>query len=461
MNRPNLLSLAATAVLLSIASSEALAQYAPLSGPPQYGGAPEYMQQPYQRHPSLIQMPQNHYQAPTVDHYVQSAPTLWDENRPIEHFLHEVASRSWVRVEFMEWSFREPGGGTIGSPVSGLQNVVPNNSVEGINSPVQINNNLNGGNTAGFVLFPQSNGLSLNDTAGTRGTLGVAMNGGDLELSFFGFQQKNGELNWNNIDGARQTLATVNAAAAAALGITLDPSIGTSSNPNYAIPLKTNGVVTNVAGLNSLIFDKSLQVTMGSRLWGSEMMFLTERYVPGEGLGFQWLGGLRYTNLNEVYAIHGVSDGGTTVADYMTNISSTVVNNFYGPEAGVRASYNNRWFTLSATPRVMMGLNDYTASTAANPLGAGTTSFQHRKVDFGSVTQLNMLAEVHFNTKFSIYGGYDFMWIPRLSRPNGNIDYNSIPDTTAVTGFTPDITQHINYTNFSAKGFSLGAVFRY
>jgi hypothetical protein len=333
--------------------------------------------------------------------------------------------------------------------------------VEGISSPVEINNNLNGGNTAGFVLFPQLNGLTLEDAPGTRGTLGVAMNGGDLELSFFGFQQKNGELAWNDIDEARQTLATVNAAAAAALGITLDPSIGEFVNPNYAIPLKTNGVVTNLAGLNSLIFDKSLHVKMDSRLWGSEMMFLTERYNPGEGLGFQWLGGLRYTNLDEVYSIHGVSDGGTTVADYTTDISSTVVNNFYGPEAGVRASYNNRWFTLSATPRVMMGLNDYTATMTADPLGAGSTSFRQRKVDFGSVTQLNMLAEIHFNTRFSIYGGYDFMWIPRLSRPNENIDFNSVPDPTGVTGFTPDITQDVNYTNFSAKGFSLGAVFRY
>jgi hypothetical protein len=461
MNRPNLLSLAATAVLLSIASSEAMAQHAPQSGPPQYGGAPEYCQQQNQRHPSLIQLPQNHYQPPTVDHYVESAPALWDENRPIEHFLHEVASRSWVRVEFMQWDMRSPSGGTIGAPVSGLQNVLPNNSVEGISSPISINNNLNGGVDAGFALFPQSNGLSLTDAPGTRGTLGVAMNGGDLELSFFGFQQKNGDLTWNDIDTARQTLATVNAAALAALGITVDTSLGTTLNPNFAIPLKTNGIVTDVAGLNSLRFDTSLQVTMGSRLWGSEMMFLTERYNPGEGLGFQWLGGLRYTNLDEVYSIHGVGTGGATGTAFTTDISSTVVNNFYGPEAGARASYNNRWFTLSATPRVMMGLNDYTASTTADPLGTGSTSFRHRKVDFGTVTQLNMLAEVHFNTKFSIYGGYDFMWIPRLSRPNENIDFNSIPDATGVTGFTPDITQDINYTNFSAKGFSLGAVFRY
>lgn len=453
MNRPNLLSLAATAVLLSIASTEALAQY---RGQPQYGGAPEYWQ-PQQQAPHLFQLPQNHYCPPTVDHYVEPAPPLWDEGRPIEHFLHEVASRSWVRVEFLMWDMRSPGGGTIGAPVSGL----PNNSIEGINSPVTINNNLNGGNTAGFVLFPQSNAIDLTDTPGARGTLGVAMNGGDLELSFFGFEQQSGTLGFNDIDGARQINAVVNAAAAAALGITLDPSIGETINPNYAMPLKTNGVATDLAGLNALIFDKSFDARFSSQIWGSELTFLTERYVP-EGFGFQWLGGFRYTSLDEKFAIHGVSDGGPTVADYTTDISSTVINNLYGPEAGVRLSMNNRWCTLSATPRVMMGLNDYTASTSANPLGTGTTSFRDRKVDFGSVTQLNLLAEVHLNTKFSLYGGYDFMWIPRLSRPHRNIDYDSVPDATGgASGFIPVISQDVHHTNFSAKGFSLGAVFRY
>ena len=456
MNRPNLLSIAAAAVLLSMASSEALAQNAPQYGPPQYGG-PEYCPPQQQGHPSLLQMPRNQYQAPVVDHYVEQAPALWDENRPIEHFLHEVASRSWLRLEFMQWTFQEPGGGTIGAPVSGLQYVVPNNSVQGINSPVLVNNNLNGGNTAGLTLFPQSNSLDLIDTPGIRGTLGVAMNGGDLELSFFGFQQKSDVVAFNNIDGPRQIIAVQ--APLGGVAFPIDPTLGTSTNPNYAIPLLTNGAVTDVAGLNSLIFDKTFQAKFSSQLWGSELTFLTDRYVPGEGFGFQWLGGVRYTNLDENYDIHGTYKGGATAADRTTDINSAVVNNFYGPEAGVRMSLNNRWFTLSATPRVMMGLNDYTATVSSDALGTGRTSFDSRKIDFGTITQLNLVGEVHLNTKFSVYAGYDFMWIPRISRPHENIYYNSIPGGAA--GFTPDIRQDVNFSNFAANGFSLGAVFRY
>jgi len=467
MNRPNLLSLAAAAVLLSIASSEALAQSTPQSGPsgyggppqhggpPQYGG-PEYCPPQQQGHPPLFQLPRNQYQAPVVDHYIEQAPGLWDENRPIEHFLHEVASRSWMRLEFMQWSFQGPQPGTIGAPVSGLQFVVPNNSVEGINSPVLLNDNLNGGNSAGFTLFAQSNGLDLIDTPGIRGTLGVAMNGGELELSFFGFQQQSSVTAFGDIDGPRQILASQ---IQPGTGGVFNPALGLSVIPNYAIPLRTDGTVTDVAGLNSLIFDQNLRATLSSQMWGSELTFLTDRYVPGEGFGFQWLGGLRYTNLDESYTIRGEYDGGAAAADRTTDIRSAVNSNYYGPEAGARFSVNTRWFTLSATPRIMMGLNDYTATVSSNAIGTGFTSFESTKINFGTVTQINLAAEVHLNTKFSVYGGYDFMWLTQVSRPDQNIDYNSISGGAA--GFTPDIRQNVHFSNFAANGFSLGAVFRY
>ena len=463
MNRPNLLSIAAAAVLLSIASSEALAQHSPQYGPSEYSGSPQYGGPQYcppeqQGHPSLFHKPRNHYQAPVVDHYVEQAPGLWDENRPIEHFLHEVASRSWLRMEFMQWSFQGPDAGTIGAPVTGLQFVVPNNSIQGIDVPILVNDNLNAGNTAGFTLFAQSNGLDLIDTPGIRGTLGVAMSGGEMELSFFGFQQQSSVTAYNNIDGPRQILADE---ILATTGVVLDPAIGSTINPNYAIPLLTDGNVTNVAALNSLIFDKSLEARLSSQMWGSELAFLTDRYVPGEGFGFQWLGGLRYTNLDESYNIHGTYDGGDLVVNRTTDIRSAVNSNYYGPEAGARASVTTRWFTLSATPRIMMGLNDHRATLTSNAVGTGVTSFEDRSVNFGTITQLNLAAEIHLNTKFSVYGGYDFMWLTQVSRPDKNIYYNSISGGAAPAQFTPDIRQDVQYSNFTANGFSLGAVFRY
>lgn len=126
MIRPNLLSLAAAAVFLSIASSEAASSISAAIWPlgvrrfAATTGATAGVSNAAKSIPSAV-----------VDHYVEQAG-LWDENRPIEHFLHEVTSRSWMRLEFMQWSFPGPNSGVIGAPVSGLQFVSPNNSIEGL-----------------------------------------------------------------------------------------------------------------------------------------------------------------------------------------------------------------------------------------------------------------------------------------------------------------------------------------
>ena len=106
MLRPNLYSLLAASVMLMFGSTQAAAQYGPAPG--------------YQPHQPLIQMPRSTYQAPIVDHYVESATRLWDDSRPVEHFLSEVARRSWVRVEYLHWDTKPPGASSIGAPVTGI-----------------------------------------------------------------------------------------------------------------------------------------------------------------------------------------------------------------------------------------------------------------------------------------------------------------------------------------------------
>lgn len=406
----------------------------------------------YAGHPPLIQMPQSSYVPPIVDHYVQGPPKLWDDQQPIEAFLHEVASRSWIRLEYLNWNYRRPGDDLVGAPVTGLLRVVPNNSLQGIQAPVDINDNLNGGNTVGQTLFPTEHTIGKEDIPGLRGTLGVALNGADLEMSFFGMEQSSDEFLRSNIAGPRDQLAV--------LDPTIDPSLGTTFNPNYAIPLLTGGAVTDVAAANYLIFNDSLQIEQESQLWGSEIMLLTDKDIPGgEGPAWQWLGGFRYINLDETFNVRGTFDGRGLQPDRSTNIQSLTVNNIYGPQIGARASLNSRWFTLSATPRVTFGVNDHTSTVTANPLGAAVTRTGNESVDFGTVTQLNLMAEIHFNTHFSVYGGYDFIWIPDVTRPDENINWNSTNDLAG--GFTPNITEHTNFSSFIAQGISVGAVFRY
>ncbi len=428
MIRPNLCQLVAASVCLVLSSSAAFAQYAP------YGDS---------GHAPLFQRPQSTYQAPIIDHYIGGGDQpLWDEQQPIEKFFSNVVSRSWLRMEFLMWNYSTPSDSIIGAPVSGLQQQDLPSEVEGITVPVGLIDNLNGGADVGQTLFPTYTPFGPVDTPGIRGTFGVNLGGAEMELSFFGLEQSNSEFIRNNISSARTRIG-------------LDASQGTNQHPNYAIPLLTNGTPGTVAALNALVFTESMALESQTQLWGSEISFLTPRDAPGgAGLSWQWLGGFRYASLDEEFRIRGNSVGSAA-----TTVRSTTVNNIYGPEFGGRVALSSKYVTFSATPRVTLGLNDHTTGVSSDILSAGGQKFGSRTIEFGTITQLNLATEIHFNTHFSIYGGYDFMWLPRVTRPYENIVYNST--TNAAGALVADIREHTNYVNFVAQGLSVGAVFRY
>ncbi|MFN9720294.1 MAG: BBP7 family outer membrane beta-barrel protein [Planctomycetota bacterium] len=432
MIRPNLRSLVAAFAVLTGAAPAAVAQYAP--------------------HQPLIQLPQSHYQAPIVDHYSEANGPLWQSEQPIEHFVEEVASRSAIRLEFMMFNLGAPPNAVIGAPVSNLGVGATPDRIDGITVPFDVNDNLNGGNPTGLGLFPLTNAMDSGDTPGIRGTWLLDLEEAEMELSFFGFEQAGASLVYPDIDGPRDILAGIDP--------TIDPALGTTTLPNYVLPLLTDGAVADAAGFNSLIYNDSFEAYSETQMWGSELTFLSRRKLAGGvGFGLQYLGGFRYTNLDENFRFRGSFDGRGAFADYTSFVSATTQNNLYGPELGLRWSLNSKYLTLSATPRVMLGINDYMAHLSSDPLGTGTTVFKSDQVEFATMTQLGLNAEVHLSEGFSVYGGYDFMWLTGVTRPSDNIVYDS---TTAVGGgFTPDIHQSVKLNDFMANGFTFGAVFRY
>lgn len=422
MLRPNLLLLTGVILIASFSMGRVNAQH---FGSPQAG--------PYQQQP-LLQMPQSTYQAPIVDHYVQGPPKLWDDQQPVEWFLGELARRSWLRVEYLHWGMKDLGDSTAGAPVTGITDR---------DGQFTAFDNLNGGVSTGIAeLFSQDN-IDLNDASGVRGTWGLDLNGGQMELSFFGTQEAEDSITLSPLRNFRTGT---------------DPGTGNEFSPNIALPFLTSGNVATTANMNALIFDDSASATMASQVWGTELSFLTDTYMPGEGFHWQWLGGFRYLNLDEQYGFRGVFDDGGTIADRVTTVNADTTNNVYGPQIGARAAIVHRWFTLAATPRISFGLNDYNASVSADPLGAGATSSSRDEIDFCTITQLTFSGEVHLSTRFSLYGGYDFMWLPTVARPHESILYDS---AAGGAGFIPSITVADEVSSFLAQGFSIGATFRY
>jgi hypothetical protein len=428
MIRPNLISLWMLALAVSVCSGVADAQnYIPDSGP-------------YQHQP-LIQMPQSVYQPPIVDHYVQRAPRLWDDEQPVEWFLGELAKRSWLRVEYLHWETDNSGLDTAGAPVTGATNlyqatnVFPGESVSTQNS----------------ALLDLSS-VSLSDASGARGTWGLALNGGQMELSVFGTQEVT--------DTVSQTLPFLRVDDAIAGAQTIQ--IG-----NIGVPLLTNGVVGTAGVANHLVFDQSVSASVSSQIWGSELALLTNAYLPGEGFHLQWLGGFRYVNLDEGYSIRGVDRTSTNaVPTRTTTIHSATINNVYGPQVGARASLVHRWFSLSATPRITFGLNDYQAQvdydTRVSDGSSPTVTTQSKldEIEFNTITQVNFLGEIHLSAAFSVYGGYDFMWMPQVARARDTVRFNSVTPLNAVAS-EPSVTVLEDLSSVIVQGLSVGATFRY
>ncbi len=432
MIRPNLRSLVAAIAVLTGAAPAATAQYAP--------------NQP------LIQLPRSNYQAPIVDHYSQPNGPLWNSEQPIEHFVEEVAARSSIRLEFMMFNFVAPANDVIGAPVANLGVGATPDKIDGITVPFDVNDNLNGGNPTGLALFPLTNSMDSGDTPGVRGTWALELEEAEMELGFFGFEQAGSSLVFADIDGPRDILAGVNP--------NIDPTLGLATMPNYAVPLLTDGLVADAAGFNSLIFNNSFEAYSQTQMWGSELAFLSRKKLAGGvGFGLQYLGGFRYTSLDENFRFKGSFDGRGVFPSYTSLVSATTLNNLYGPELGLRWSLNSKYLTLSATPRVMLGINDYEARLSSDPLGLGATRTQNDQVEFATMTQLGLNAEIHMTEGFSVYGGYDFMWLTGVTRPNDNIVYDST--TAAAGGFTPNIRQSVHLNDFMANGFTFGAVFKY
>ncbi len=426
MIRPNLRSFAAAVACMILAPSAASAQYG------EYGGGGD---------PSMFHVPQSPYRPPVQDYFLPGNNDVWDESRPIERFVGDVKQRSWLKLEFLMWNY---GGDQdlIGANVSGLQQNT-RGEIDGRDTSIPLLDNLNGGTDIGEALFPFASALNNDDVAGIRGTWGLDLNGADMELSFFGLGQSSSTLTNDDISASRVRVGLA------------DPVFGTTAFPNIAVPLLTDGTPGTPTDLNALIFTESFSSHISTQMWGTEIAFLTDRSAPGgSGASWQWLGGFRYLNLDEQFGFSG-----TSVGTAATSVAANTINNYFGPQVGGRAALTSKYLTLSATPRVMLGLNDNTSRVGSSIAGVAGTQYTTRDVDFGTVTQLNMALELHLSPQFSMYGGYDYMWLTGVSRPYNNILYDSTLDGTGAR--VADIRQKSDVQNLIVNGFSIGATFRY
>lgn len=415
-----------TVFLLATASSVTA-----IAGPPGYWQAPG------------MHVPRSSYQAPIIDYYNGPHPKLWDDQQPVEHFLGELGKRSWMRFDYLHWTFARPGSASVGADVLNLTD------------PLTVVDNLDNGALAGIGVIPDLGTLALDDVPGVRGTWGLDLKDAEFELEFFGTGESRDTFSVTGLSDFRPV--TVDPVT----GDTIPATAGTIARPNVVIPLMTDGIVQEAATANYLIYDGSYSQTIESRMWGAEATVLSKPYVPGDGFAWQWLGGFRYLSYEENFSHTGVdlNDGAGALT---TQIGGRTTNNMYGPEVGARASVKNRWFTLSATPRVAFTLNNFSGSTHNSSVENNfirTTVADEDDIEFTPIVQLSFTGEIHVTPNFSVFGGYDFMWIYRMTRPFDNITYDSTAGTDRA--FDTVIGQDIDQESFYARGLSFGCALRY
>jgi len=379
-------------------------------------------------------------------HMGEAVPDIWDESQPLERFFAAVAKRSRVRIEYLHWDFEEPDPGNLGAPITD----VPDPSI-----PFLVNDNLNNaGAPAGFAVVPNAADLGLQDISGIRGTLEVDLAVGTIEASVFGTQADGASLIRDDLQRGRPLDA---------MGMPVDPELGTILRPNVITPLLTNGAPTTAENLNALIYDEGFEANIALRAWGTGVIFLQEKYLPREAFNWQWLGGARYLNIEEDFVQVGrFNNGGANLVSSIFTVGGEGLNNIYGPEFGGRASMQSDFVSVNITPKLMMGLNDHRSqvfgSVATGAAVESLNSFEEA-IDFTAVFDLNVQVEFHLTPHCSVFAGYDFLYIGQTSRPNQNIVYDSTPN--AIGSFDPTVTNRTVLDDFSIQGFNLGGKLTY
>ncbi|MDB5345971.1 MAG: hypothetical protein JWP89_4348 [Schlesneria sp.] len=367
------------------------------------------------------------------------------EDSPLDRALTNVFRHSYYRAEYLLWSGTRPGNVLLGAtPASGFipsttAIPVPPNTFNIASNPIT-------GNPA-TAIEPSLAAFDVKNMNGFKGTIGLPIGPGAIELSAFVLGNRQ-----NRFDGTSLIRPEVPA------NLLSTPPIP------IAIPGNFIGQPINVGGVQTfMVYDSGYQAIMKTGIYGGEANYIFDAPNKGTGdlLTFSPLIGFRYLNYRESLYQGG---GYSFITDATTNpvttspqgrqIFSESNNNSYGAQFGVRAEATLSKVTFGAEPKIMLGLNSYTASLSTinvpfdNP--ASNTSFNFHKAAtvFSPIADLRLYTRINISQRMNVYAAYNLMYVGSISRPYDSIGYNITAGGNGL--FTPSFTDTI------IQGLSLG-----
>ena len=345
---------------------------------------------------------------------------------PFDAMLLSASRGIWLRLEYLNYSYKEPEGTPLGAPLLGTPNIL-----EPFNVTVA-------GQLAGIARVPTIADVDMSHRNGIRSTLGIPLPAGrgGFEASIFWMQ-----------DDPEQTQEFD-------LG---PPAVGSTDPARFIV---TSTLTNNAPGNNIFIYDLSYKTRSSIDIWGSELNWVSDPYASGPGLQIRPLVGLRYLNIAEQLVQEGsFNQQGQLATPLHSVITSRSDNSAYVPQIGIRLEIVHPRFVIGVEPKLGAGFADINNTVVTERLrspGDPTITSQDNSTKITAAGEILLYGKINITQNMTVNVGYSFLFIDNVSRAYNSIHYNDngpLADADIVARQTHELMYY--------QGLNLGAEFRY
>ena len=442
--------------------------------PGQYHGIPLG----YQRKPAGPPGPK----PPTIYEELPDDQGFAYDDSPLGRILTDTFRHAWFRSEYLLWNMSAPGHVLLGAqplngnvtavnafnPLSNYGSPGPQPLVNGIEFARTVNT------VQGVATTPGLDNMSINNLNGFRGTFGMPIPTGSVEISSFVLQSASDRYNGGNVNanvyegnispgvgtGYIQKEIT---AVPAVLGTF--PLVGNNAQEAQFItqPLLVNGVPQALTATSpGLDYDVSYKAVLTNFAWGAEANYITDSPDPNSLFQFRPVFGARYFNFRDSlnqWGQYNFSSGTPAVNSVIArSINSTGTNNLFGPQLGLRAEAMHSRFLIGVEPKIMLGMNTWeTTLQTSNILSPNdpAQSLVQKGTTFTPLFDAKFYSNVAITKNFSAYIAYNYIWAGQVNRSYNDIHYNILNANQSNFGLVR------NYSGATLQGLSFGCEFRY
>lgn len=443
--------------------------------PGQYHGRPQsYQRSGVERYPGPP--------APTIyEELPDDLGFLYDES-PLGNFLTDTFRHAWFRGEYLLWNISAPGDVLLGAqPSSGVVAVNNSNPLSNYGFPgrqqlaenVQFARTVNG--VSGAAIAPGLDSFSNNNLNGFRGTFGLPVSTGTVELGGFVLQDSGNTYNGGNTlasvyeSGVNRGIGTgyIQEQIDANPAVVIGGNVGADGNPAtngqqaqfISQPVLVNGVPQNMTATSSAIdYDVSYQAKLLTSAWGAEGNYVLDSPDPNAIIQLRPMIGGRYFNIRDRLNQFGQYNEQDAIDPTINNVISRTIdsagnNNIFGPQLGLRAEAMHSRFLIGVEPKFTFGMNTWkTNLDTTNVFGSDdpAQSLTMKGTTFSPLFDVKFYSNVALSKNLSAFVAYNYIWVGQVNKSYNDVVYNQ-----------PDFRLTRNYSGTTLQGLSFGLELRY